>query len=280
MSLISKYTIVLFLLLVFDNTYGQEKNRCSSMPLNSQDEVAFQEGEILTYIIHYKWLGIRTDVGDATISLYKTTHNGRSAFHANAKGGTYGFWDSFFKVRDHYEASFYQDNLRPFYFHRDIREGGYKMKNTYYWNDYTNNINVNVERMDNMPKDTLLSGGECTFDILSLFYYARNINFEEVVQGVNNPISFVIDEEIFNIYFRYMGKEVKKIPKLGRYNTLKFAAKVVAGEVFKGDQEMIIWVSDDKNKVPLLFQSPIIVGSVYGRLGGYKKLKYPLYEAD
>ena len=58
--------------------------------------------------------------------------------------------------------------------------------------------------------------------------------------------------------------------------TLKFAAKVVAGEVFKGEEEMIIWVSDDYNKVPLYFESPIIVGKVSGRLKRYSGLKYPL----
>ena len=45
------------------------------------------------------------------------------------------------------------------------------------------------------------------------------------------------------------------MPGLGVFRTLKFAAKVVAGEVFTGEQEMIIWVSDDMNRVPLLFDS-------------------------
>lgn len=126
--------------------------------------------------------------------------------------------------------------------------------------------------------DTLLPGHGCTFDILTLFYNARNMDLEALEAGVNNPVSFAIDEEIFDIYFRYIGREEKRIPGLGVCRTLKFAAKVVAGEVFSGEQEMLIWVSDDMNRVPLLFESPIIVGSVFGRLSAWDGLRYPLEE--
>jgi Protein of unknown function (DUF3108). len=70
---------------------------------------------------------------------------------------------------------------------------------------------------------------------------------------------------------------VKKIYKLGTFKTMKFAVKLVAGSVFTGEEEMIIYVSDDQNKIPLLFEAPILVGKVSGRLSAYKNLKYPLY---
>jgi hypothetical protein len=63
---------------------------------------------------------------------------------------------------------------------------------------------------------------------------------------------------------------------VGVFNTLKFAARVVAGEVFDGKEELTIWVSDDRNKVPLYFETPIIVGRVSGRLSYYENLKFPL----
>ena len=46
--------------------------------------------------------------------------------------------------------------------------------------------------------------------------------------------------------------------------------------MFTGKDDMFIWVTDDENKVPLLFESPIIVGRVQGRLTSYKNLKSPL----
>lgn len=242
------------------------------------EEHAFRQGERLTYVIHYKWLGIRTDVGSAEVSLLDGgMRNGRRLLHPVAVGSTYKFWDVFFKVRDRYESKFYEDSVRPVYFHRDIHEGKYTIQNFYNWNDSTHAIEAEVVKAKGVI-DTLLPGHECTFDILTLFYNARNMDLEALEAGVNNPVSFAIDEEIFDIYFRYIGREEKRIPGLGVYRTLKFAAKVVAGEVFTGEQEMLIWVSDDMNRVPLLFESPVIVGSVFGRLSGWDGLRYSLEE--
>lgn len=242
------------------------------------EEHAFRQGERLTYVIHYKWLGIRTDVGSAEVSLLDGgMRNGRRLLHPVAVGSTYKFWDVFFKVRDRYESKFYEDSVRPVYFHRDIHEGKYTIQNFYNWNDSTHAIEAEVVKSKGVI-DTLLPGHECTFDILTLFYNARNMDLEALEAGVNNPVSFAIDEEIFDIYFRYIGREEKRIPGLGVYRTLKFAAKVVAREVFTGEQEMLIWVSDDMNRVPLLFESPVIVGSVFGRLSGWDGLRYPLEE--
>lgn len=242
------------------------------------DEHAFRQGERLKYIIHYKWLGIRTDVGYAEVVLEDGgLRNGRRILHPVAQGSTYKFWDAFFKVRDLYESAFYEDSVRPVYFHRDIHEGKYTVRNIYHWDDSTHAINAKVVWADRTV-DTLLPGHQCTFDLLTLFYNARNMDLEALDEGVNNPVSFAIDNEIFDIYFRFVGREEKRIPGLGVYRTLKFAAKVVAGEVFTGEQEMYIWVSDDMNRIPLLFESPIIVGSVFGRLAGWDGLRFPIEE--
>ena len=92
-------------------------------PLHSglEAEHAFRQGERLSYIIHYKWLGIRTDVGAAEVTLQGGGEkDGRHLLHPVAVGRTYKFWDVFFKVRDKYESVFYEDSVRPVYFHRDI----------------------------------------------------------------------------------------------------------------------------------------------------------------
>ncbi|MDD2419938.1 MAG: DUF3108 domain-containing protein, partial [Bacteroidales bacterium] len=166
-------------------------------------------------------------------------------------------------------------NGRPFYFHRDIAEGRYRIKNTFFFNQ-DNSIDARVERGDNNIKDTLLQGNECTFDLVSLFYFARNMDFSGVSDGDPQPIVFVIDDEVFNMYYRYIGKESIKVPGMGKFRTMKFAAKVVAGEVFSGEEEIVLWVSDDNNKVPLLFETPIKVGKVKGRLSIVENLKFPL----
>lgn len=255
---------------------GAQQRECLPVRNIPEERRAFDSGERVTYIINYTWGMVKTDVGEAKVSLArKMDDTYGDHFHAVITGTTYKFYDVFFKVRDLFESKFSPENGRPYYFHRDISEGKYKIKNTFYFNpNYT--INARVERKNSQIKDTLLKGRECTFDLVSLFYFARNIDFSNIPAGVEQPISFAVDDEIFEMYYRFIGKEVKRIPGLGQFNTLKFAARVVAGEVFSGKEELIIWVTDDRNKVPLMFETPIIVGKVTGRITSFENLKFPM----
>ncbi|MEF9930863.1 MAG: DUF3108 domain-containing protein [Bacteroidales bacterium] len=232
----------------------------------------YKDGESLTYVINYRWGSVNTDVGEAVTSL--TYNNG--IFHSIIKGRTYKFYDVFFKVREHFESKFYEYPMRPYYFYRDTYEGKYRMRNTFYFNNTDYNIKARIQRYEDLPKDTILTGKEHTFDLVALFYNVRNINFEATPIGVKQPISFAIDDDVFNFYYVYEGKEIKKISGIGTFRTLKFAVKLVAGSVFTGKEEMVVWVTDDNNKIPLLFESPILVGKVSGRLSKWVNLKYSL----
>ncbi|MDR3184806.1 MAG: DUF3108 domain-containing protein [Prevotellaceae bacterium] len=239
------------------------------------EELSFKSGERLTLIAAYHWGIVNADVGEATLTLEEDTFRDTHYFYARGYAKTYRFWDRFFAVRDVYEGRFFVDNLRPIYFYRDIKEGDYRIKNTFLFNaDYS--INMSVQKYDRTPVDTLIQGHSCTYDFISLFFNARNMEFASLYQGKIYPYSFVIDREIHNLWFHYMGKEEKKIDELGTFRCLKFVVKLIAGEVFDGKNNLYLWISDDKNHIPLYIETPIIVGRVSARLGRYENLKYPL----
>ncbi len=268
---------ILLLLLCLSGAGKALYGQCFPIDTSLRDGKAFQVGEKLDYVAQYRLLGICSDVGAAQITLNDAgIKDGRRLLHPVATAWSYKFWDAFFRLRDTYESVFYEDGCRPVYFYRDVQEGKYFIENYYEWNDSTNAIAARIVRPDIYTIDTILPGTGCTYDIITLLFNARNIDFEAYQKGVNHPISFAIDNEVFDIYFRYIGKEEKRIPKLGVFRTMKFAAKVVAGEVFTGKHEVMIWVSDDRNRLPLYIESPVIIGAVIGRLSSYEGLKYPM----
>lgn len=234
-------------------------------------DLPYVDGESLTYVVKYKWGSVDTDVGEAVTSLTWSD----SLFHSVITGKTYRFYDMIFRVREHFESKFRVDPFRPHWFYRNTQEGKYRIKNTFSFNE-DNTIDAEIQKYDRTPKDTLLQGTGHTFDIPALFYKVRCVDFDSIQVGVKNPISFVIDDDVYNFYYIYLGKEVKKIKGLGTFRTLKFAVRLVAGSVFTGKDDMHIWVTDDENLVPLLIESPIIVGKVQGRLIGWKNLKGPM----
>ena len=101
------------------------------------------------------------------------------------------------------------------------------------------------------------------------------MDFDIIEPGVKHPMTFAIDDEIFNVYFILYGRETIKVKGLGRVNTIKFGAKLLEGEVFKGETDMLIWVSDDDNRLPVYFEAPLLVGTARGRMDSWSGLKYP-----
>ncbi len=269
-----RYSIFLALTLIPVISFSQDL-QCNHIKEIAEKDLPFKDGESLRYLLTYQWGAVMTDVGEG-VSTLKRIGEGASPAHyyASVTGKTFKFFDMFFKVRDLYESKFYASTVRPFYFYRSVEEGKYRMKNTYSFSP-DNNIRAKVQKYDNPILDTVLKGNNCTFDILTLFYYARTIDFSKIQSGEKQPMLFTIDGELYNIYYRYIGREVKKIQGLGTYRTIKFAANLVAGKVFRGDKEMIIWITEDSNNIPLMFEMEIVIGKVYGRLTGFENLKFP-----
>ena len=270
--------LLLFCVLFLQTAFSQSTTTPANpkQRIYTADDLVFKVGERLTLVANYRWGIISTDVGEATMLVEQESFRDTQYFNVRAYANTYKFWDNFFQVRDVYEGRFDIHTLRPLYFYRDIHEGDYRMINTMYFNNDNHTIKATVKRDKHPKKDTVLQGTPLTYDFISLFYNSRNIDFSSLAVGKTYPFSFVIDDEMFNLYYRFIGKEEKNISGLGRFRCLKFAAKLVAGEVFTGDSEVIIWITDDQNRVPLFLESPVKVGTVSARLSKYANLKYPL----
>lgn len=245
-----------------------------SEPLYPQErsDLPFNNGETLTYILNYTWGGVNTDVGEGVVDLKYNA----GVYNAIVKGRTYKFYDLFFRVREHFESHFLEQTLRPITFYRKTEEGKYRMVNNYKFDNETYQIHATTRKYDNPQKDTILPGKSYTYDLVTLYYVCRTFDFSTVPVDEKQPISFAIDRNIYDLYFIYKGTEVKKVPGIGTFNALKFAVRLVAGEVFTGKDELTIWITDDKNKIPLLFESKVLVGKVSGRLSKWQNLKYPL----
>lgn len=243
----------------------------------AEDSLVFQAGESLSFALQYTWGALNTDVGHATIRLDSLTFNGEEAFLISAYGKTVKFFDWVFKVREDFKSWFTRDGLRPLKFTRDTYEGGYVAKNTYLydWSLDDPQIHADVYSSKRGQRSLDLPLTPCTFDLPSLFYFSRNMDFDVVEPGRRYPMTFAIDDDIYNVYFILYGRQTIKVKGIGNVKVIKFAAKLLEGEVFKGEEDMIIYISDDMNRLPVYFEAPLLVGRATGRLTGWEGLKHP-----
>lgn len=232
--------------------------------LPSKTNEAFKEGEILSYRLHY---GIM-DAGVAVLEVKPDVLDvsGRKVYHVVGNGYSKGTFDWFFKVRDRYESFIDKDALLPWMFVRRVDEGGYKINEDYTFNHYTNKVDVGKGEKVEIPSGTQ--------DMVSAFYAARNLDLSGAKEGDVFTISTIVDKEMWPMKIRYVGKETIETD-IGKFKCLKFRPIVQKGRIFKREDDLNVWITDDKNHIPLRAQAKLLIGSVKLDIMSAKNLANP-----
>ncbi len=235
--------------------------------LPSKTNEAFKEGEILSYRLHY---GVM-DAGVAILEVKPEVLevSGRKVYHVVGNGYSKGTFDWFFKVRDRYETFIDKDALLPWMFVRRVDEGGYKINQDYTFNHYTNKVDVGEGEKVDIPAGTQ--------DMISAFYSARNLDLSNAKEGDVFTISTIVDKEMWPMKIRYVGKDVIDTD-LGKFKCLKFRPIVQKGRIFKREDDLNVWITDDKNHIPLRAQAKLLIGSVKLDIMSAKNLANPTSE--
>lgn len=229
---------------------------------------AFQKGEWLKYRISYSNF---LNAGFATLEIKDAKKNGVETFHVKGSGKTTGVISWFFKVDDDYQTYFYKDTQKPYRFIRKINEGGYTKDKEILFNHQA--YQATVKDFKKKTENTYTISNDIQ-DMLSALYYLRNQNFENLKVGDEIILKLFFDQETYVFKLLYLGKEVLKTT-FGNVNSLIFKPLVQAGRVFKEQESVTIWVSDDQNKIPLRIKASLAVGSLRADLDGFKGLAHP-----
>ena len=238
------------------------------------DEKAFKPGETLKYGAYYNWGFIWLHAGEVEFTVTSKKYEGRDVDHLYAFGTTFKSYDRIFKVRDKYQSYVDPQTLQPLWYERDVKEGNYTAFEEYKF-DYENNlINTYVQKRNNPGMYGTLPLTPCLFDVMSAIYYFRSVDFSKYSVGDKIPINMILDSESYNLNMRYLGKEEVQTRNKKKYKCLKFAIQLVEGSVFKGDEDAIVWITDDENKIPVIVETKIIVGSIKAILTDANGLKF------
>lgn len=251
--------IICGLLLTF-TCFSQEKKE------------AFKGGEWLRYKVSYSGF---FRAGTAVLELKETNLNGETVFYSKGTGWTSGLIKWFFKVDDLYESYFDKAPIKPILFKRKINEGGYE-KHRITKFDYASNT-AYIQDFKNQ-KDTTVVFSKVQ-DILSLFYYLRTQDVKKFKKGDKLLIDMFIDSQVYPFKLQFLGKEVIKT-KFGKVKCLVFRPLVQSGRVFKAEESVTLWISDDANKVPIKIKADLAVGSLRADLDAYKGLANKFKTAD
>lgn len=275
MNIVMKFILTICFAFWLSLGFGQKKppkaslDTLETIALPSSGQSAFGDGEYLRFRLHY---GI-IDAGEAEINVNRVgrRYHGHEAYHIVGTGKTLGAFSWFFKVKDRYETYLDVDGVFPWEFVRDVREGGWTKQENYRFYQHKSAVKTQKGDVYKIPPFSQ--------DMISSFYFARTLNFDTAEVGDIYSIPTFVDEEEFELRIKFIGRENLK-SRTGTYRCLKFVPVVQKGRIFKEEEDMMVWITDDKNRIPILAKAKVLVGSIKMELVEYDNLQNPVAKVD
>lgn len=247
----------LSILLSSDSTYRYVNND------------SFTRGEVLEYRCHYGFINAGVGKVEVNNKLYKI--NNRICYKVKVYGKSIGAFDLFLKIRDTWISYIDTTSMISHKFYRNIQEGRYRLSETLNFDQKNHIVEVTIKDKKSEWYNVL----ENTQDMISAYYYLRTFDFDQLSIGDTISLNTFFEDEIYDFKLKYMGKG-KVQSKLGTFGAIKLIPVIPENDLFEQGNSIRIWLSDDKNKIPIKIEADMFVGVVELELKKYKGLKNKL----
>jgi len=232
----------------------------ASVSALAQKNTAFKGGEELTFKVSYGFL----DAAEARmiIAPQVLSNNNRPTYKIDVFGQTLGVF-KLFKVNDNWGTFMDTARLVPHQSYRHIEEGKYRKHERVLFDQGRKNAHVRLyDRENKNLVDTKDYGVPANVqDIVSGFYYLRTLDLKKYKRGDIVTLTGFFDKEVYHLKLVFEGKE-QVSTKIGDFNTFRLSPIIPKNKLFRGEQPVTVWISDDANKIPLRIKARLMVGSL------------------
>lgn len=241
-----------------------------------KDQKAFKVGEKISYEAYYNWGLIWIHAGDVTFEVRDGNYKAQPALHFYSYGSSKPSYDWLYKVRDTYQSYITKDSYTPLFFERNVNEGSFWAHDQAYFDLNKEVAYTSVENSSVAKHTDTVAINDCTLDVLSMIYFARNIDFSHRKKGEKIPISMLVEDAVYDLYIQFIGEETIELKTGKSYRCNKFSILLIEGTIFSDGEEMTVWVTADANKIPVQVEANILVGSIKAVVKDMQGLRHPL----
>lgn len=224
------------------------------------NDKGFENGESLEYRVGYYFLGVWVKAGRVNFTIKDSVIGEKTYDHFLARANTFPSYDWMYKVRDRYESLVDQQSHKPYMFQRKVLEDD---------TSYYNKVYFDYEEMTARSEVKTIAIDSCAYDVVTAVYYSRGLDWENAEEGDTLPLNLYLEDSIYNVYVRFLGREEIKTA-VGKFKTVLFSPLLIEGTLFKAGEGMVVWVTDDQYKIPLRVSTPILVGSVRAEIHSWE----------
>jgi hypothetical protein len=242
------------------------------------EEIPFREGEVLKYDINFKWGLVMMKAGTAHYTVQKGSYENQPTYQTTLDFKTTSFFDGIFKIRDTLLSHINNVDLEPLYHIRTIHEG-----KTHYWEEvfvkthsenYTE-ARVKRQNTETVKFDTTIVSQNAGYDMLSIFLFARTLDYPQLEQDGTFHVSSFVGKNKVNITVHFKGQAIVEKSESVKYKAYRLTIDIGDDAFNESKNAMEIWISDDKNHVPLKIKAKLKIGTAEAKLTSRQNLKYP-----
>ena len=236
-------------------------------------------GEKLYYRAAYRAMLVpNTEVGEVSVVTTSEMLDGREVYRVTGNGRTLPFYRWAFDMNDTYRTWVDKQTLLPQRFESDLKEDDYTFRSCYTYDWKAMKVYTWAQSRKDAPRERVMTLTPGSLDAVSLYFSLRSADLKSFREGEELLLDMILEDSIRQLRYRYIKRETIKVPKLGEFDTMKFACTIGSSEEFSftDGSEFFIWITNDENKIPVMLSSPVRVGEVRLYINRYEGLHYPL----
>ncbi len=256
-----------FVLVFFLFSFITKENKSPLVPINYGPKESFE------LRVHYGFI----TAGEAKVEVSDQYYyiNKKVCMKATCSGRSSGSFDLVMRIRDTWTTYIDTVSKTSQKSTRDIVEGKYKLKEVVQFNYPANKALVDWENRNKKKGHDEYNIVNDLQDIISGAYYLRVVDYDKLKVNDIIDVNSFFENKLYAMKIRYKGKEQIKT-EFGKINAIRLVPIMPENGLFEGENSVRLWLSDDKNRLPLKIQADMFVGAVEVDLKRYNNLKYPI----
>jgi hypothetical protein len=270
-SMVKRITGIVLMLLVLVSIETQGQGKCKI------NNIYFQAGEEMTYDLYFKYGLIHTKAGISTLKTVAERYNNTDALKMTLMAQSTGTVRKIFSLSDTLSCYLTKD-LVPLAYIKNAAEGKdyTKEKVTYTYTGDKVSINTIRHKNGDFKFNETLTSNSCMYDMMSVVYYARTLNYSGMKKGETVRVDFISGKKKVNMVIEYEGIETVEANDNKNYSCIRLTLSIMDDAFSDKKEAMKVYITNDNNRMPVRLDSKLNIGSTRAMLKSYKGNRYPV----
>ena len=234
-----------------DTALISEVKRPASIEILPAVPQPFKAGESLKFTVNYGFI----NAGAAYLEVPQIkAWKGRPVFTLVARAESNRFFSGFYKVRNRIESFWDSSGHYSWRYYESRREGKHRAQNEIVFDYGKQEARYQDGQTFPIPPEVQ--------DALSSFYYTRT---QALPLGGSVFFDYHASHKSVPLEVKILGRQQVETPA-GKFNCVVVEPILNAGGIFKNKGRLVIWLTDDERRMPVLMKSKVMIGSISATL--------------